>query len=78
MAELYTRELEQAIGELLASPVGAEARECGRAVVVDVLAATVAGSAALGVTTVANGASFTEGNALFSGLIDRSPRRRPP
>ena len=71
MAELHTREWERAVGEFLASPVDDAAREHGRAVVVDVLAAAVAGSAAPGVAEVAAGASFAEGDASILGTDRR-------
>ncbi|WP_435096800.1 MmgE/PrpD family protein [Halorubrum sp. N11] len=67
MATRHTREWERAVAEFLASPVDDEAREHGRAVVADVLAAAVAGSAAPGVAGVARAGAFADGEATILG-----------
>jgi 2-methylcitrate dehydratase PrpD len=71
MARTHTREWERAVGDFLAAPVDAAAREHGRAVVADVLAAAVAGSVAPGVAGVATGASFAAGDATILGTDRR-------
>ena len=71
MAESRTREWERAVNDFLAAPVDATARGHGRAVVADVLAAAVAGSAAPGVAGVATGASFAAGDATILGTDRR-------
>ncbi|OYR67685.1 hypothetical protein DJ78_15235, partial [Halorubrum ezzemoulense] len=71
MAESHTREWERAVSDFLAAPVNATARRHGRAVVADVLAAAVAGSAAPGVAGVATGASFAAGDATILGTDRR-------
>ena len=71
MAESRTREWERAVSDFLAAPVDATARGHGRAVVADVLAAAVAGSAAPGVAGVATGASFAAGDATILGTDRR-------
>ncbi|GAA0727904.1 2-methylcitrate dehydratase PrpD [Halorubrum trapanicum] len=75
MSTRHSREWERAVAEFLASSVDDSAREHGRAVVADVLAAAVAGSAALGVAGVARDAVFSGDEASILGT-DR--RAAPP
>jgi len=79
MAIRHTRQWERAVAEFLASPVDDVARKHGRAVVADVLAAAVAGSAAPGVAGVARETvRSSTARRQYSGLIDESRHRRPP
>ena len=71
MATRHTREWERAVATFLASPVDDAAREHGRAVVADVLAAAVAGSAAPGVAGVARDGAFADGTASILGTARR-------
>jgi len=61
----------RAVAEFLASPVDDVARKHGRAVVADVLAAAVAGSAAPGVAGVARDGAFVDGKASILGTDRR-------
>jgi len=67
MDEQFTREWERQVNEFLREPIPDRIRERGRRTVADVLAATVAGSAAPGVATVARGAAFADGGASILG-----------
>jgi len=71
MAIRHTRQWERAVAEFLASPVDDVARKHGRAVVADVLAAAVAGSAAPGVAGVARDGAFVDGKASILGTDRR-------
>jgi len=70
MAIRHTRQWERAVAEFLASPVDDVARKHGRAVVADVLAAAVAGSAAPGSPASRDGA-FVDGKASILGTDRR-------
>jgi 2-methylcitrate dehydratase PrpD len=67
MVTTHTREWERAVSEFLTSPVDDEARAHGRAVVADVLAATVAGAAAPANAGVTAAAEFDTGRASILG-----------
>jgi len=78
MAIRHTRQWERAVAEFLASPVDDVARKHGRAVVADVLAAAVAGSAAPGSPASRETVRSSTARRQYSGLIDESRHRRPP
>jgi 2-methylcitrate dehydratase PrpD len=67
----YVREWERSVIEFLTQPVPEERREDGAAVVADVLAATVAGSAVPSIASVARDAAFADGAASIPGTPHR-------
>jgi 2-methylcitrate dehydratase PrpD len=70
--EEYTRDWEQQVVEFLAGPVPDERRRDGAAMVADVLAATVAGSAAPEVGDMTADAAFSDGAASILGTVQRT------
>jgi 2-methylcitrate dehydratase PrpD len=67
----YTREWERQVNDFLSAPIADDVREHGRRTVVDVLAATVAGSAVPPIADVARDADFAAGEAAILGTDRR-------
>lgn len=67
MDSQYTRKWERQVNDFLSAPISDDVREQGRRTVVDVLAATVAGSAVPSIAEVAREGDFSAGEASILG-----------